>query len=299
MKPVQQFTAVSVQTDQPSFHLGVQVLHWAWDAAVNPPLHRHAFGELIYCVSDTHAEYLIDGDRYRVQQGDVVFVPPHSAHQALPVREQGEALEVYILCLPPQLLEFLGRKLPDAYFIQQEYPYRVRAEGPGSDRLKALFLACAEEYKRRQFRWEDALLGITMLLLAQLSRSAQGEASCVTPKEQTGLLESVMAYVDQNLSAEVTLADTARHFFVSESTISRLFRRELNLNFHRYVTLRRLDTAKRLLPAGLPLQEISSRVGFADYSSFYRAFKKEYGISPRQYLRCNEPGPGQNNNPPE
>ena len=43
--------------------------------------------------------------------------------------------------------------------------------------------------------------------------------------------------------------------------------------------------AKALISEGKILEEVSHAVGFTDYSSFYRAFKKEYGITPRQYTQ--------------
>ena len=57
----------------------------------------------------------------------------------------------------------------------------------------------------------------------------------------------------------------------------------MGVSFYRYVTQRRLIAAKILIEKGILLEEVSRQTGFQDYSSFYRAFKNEYGISPRQY----------------
>ena len=46
-----------------------------------------------------------------------------------------------------------------------------------------------------------------------------------------------------------------------------------------------LTAAKTLIAEGKNLEDISRSVGFTDYSSFYRAFKKEYGITPRRYTQ--------------
>ena len=59
----------------------------------------------------------------------------------------------------------------------------------------------------------------------------------------------------------------------------------MGVSFYHCVTQRRLIAAKSLIERGTNLEVVSHQVGFADYSTFYRAFKKEYGISPRQYRK--------------
>ena len=57
----------------------------------------------------------------------------------------------------------------------------------------------------------------------------------------------------------------------------------MNTSFSKYLTLRRLIESKRLISENIPLEEVALKVGYKDYSTFYRAFKQEYGISPRKY----------------
>ena len=59
----------------------------------------------------------------------------------------------------------------------------------------------------------------------------------------------------------------------------------MGISLYRYITQRRLIAAKLLIGENHPLEEVARRVGFLDYSTFYRAFKQEYGISPRQFAR--------------
>lgn len=123
-----------------------------------------------------------------------------------------------------------------------------------------------------------------MILLTQLARAlAEQEAAPLAQAEKPELLERIFAYIEAHLAEPITLADTAKHFWVSESKISQTFRNKLGISFYRCVTQRRLIAAKSLIIQGLPLNEVNERVGFADYSSFFRAFKREYGIAPSQF----------------
>ena len=101
--------------------------------------------------------------------------------------------------------------------------------------------------------------------------------------EQPELLDRVMAYIEKHLSEKITLSDVARQFYVSESTVSQLFRKRMGVSFYRCVTQRRLIAAKSLILEGMILELVAVQTGFSDYSSFYRAFKGEFGISPRQF----------------
>ena len=103
--------------------------------------------------------------------------------------------------------------------------------------------------------------------------------------EKPELLDRITTYIETNYSRQITVAGLGRQFFVSSSTVSHLFQQRLGVSVYRYITQRRLISAKNLIGQKLPLEEVSRRVGFSDYSTFYRAFKQEYGISPRQFAQ--------------
>jgi hypothetical protein len=63
---------------------------------------------------------------------------------------------------------------------------------------------------------------------------------------------------------------------------------QINVSCSQFITQKRLIVAKNLISAGKPLEQIYNLVGFGDYSSFYRAFKREYGIYPSQYRKLGE-----------
>ena len=127
------------------------------------------------------------------------------------------------------------------------------------------------------------MVGNTISLLAQLLRAADDRGARMPEAEKPELLDRIMAYVEENYSAGLTIGEVARAFFVSSSTISHLFKQKMGVSFYRYVTQRRLIAAKSLIEMGALLENVAAETGFQDYSGFYRAFKQEYGISPRQY----------------
>jgi len=101
-------------------------------------------------------------------------------------------------------------------------------------------------------------------------------------------LDELIAYIENHLSEKITLKSTATDFYISERSVSRLFSEKMDVSFYRYVTQRRLIAAKVLILNGEPLESIGEQVGFVDYSTFYRAFKQAFSISPLQFKKLHE-----------
>jgi AraC-like DNA-binding protein len=97
------------------------------------------------------------------------------------------------------------------------------------------------------------------------------------------LLEQITAYVDAHLTEKLTLKDISAHCGVSVSTVTQLFQKQSEETFHNFVTKRRMAMADKLIREGMPLEQVGKAAGYQDHSTFYRAFRQHFGISPREY----------------
>jgi AraC-like DNA-binding protein len=164
----------------------------------------------------------------------------------------------------------------------------LRTAGTKWEFLEELFRNGVRETERGEAGWEMAVIGNTVMLLTQLSRAYLDACTLPLHAEKPALLDRAMAYIEENLSGKITLEETARRLYVSQSTITQAFRKKMGVSFYRCVTQRRLIAAKTLIGEGMQLETVGQHVGFSDYSTFYRAFKQEFGISPRQYRKLQE-----------
>ena len=251
-------------------------------------LHSHTFYEVLYCRNTCGAEYLVGTERYRLVKGDIIFIPPGISHRPLLPADMAEPYRRDVLWISAELIQGLKRLFPDHDYQYQASSYLLRTAGTKWEYLGEMFHNGVMENEQKLERWDSAILGNTILLLVHLHRAIHDYHSPTLKAEKPELLDQVMAYVESHLQEHITLADTAKHFFVSESTISQTFRRKMGVSFYRCVTQRRLIAAKELIHQGVPLERVNEQVGFSDYSTFYRAFKQEYGISPRQYRKLQE-----------
>ena len=246
-------------------------------------LHSHAYAELIYCRQADGIEYLIGSSRYRLQSGDVLFVPPGVSHRPLlPEKLQSPYVRDVIWISTDFLLNLSGIFSPKPPLgIFDLAP--LRTKGTEWETLGALFDNGVQEEDRKEPGWETAVIGNTLLILSYLQRVYSGRSAGKIRAEKQQLTDRVTAYIESHFAQNITIADLSRQFYVSESTISHQFRQKMGVSLYRYITQRRLIAAKTHIQNGAPLEQVSRDVGFADYSTFYRAFKQEFGISPRRY----------------
>ena len=247
-------------------------------------LHSHTFYELLYCINDCGAEYLVGADRYRLQKGDIVFVPPGISHRPLLPDHMQEPYERYVLWISQEFIDQFARMFATGA-EKLAGGTLLRTGNNKWELLGGYFRRGVWEAENQAPGWQAAIVGNTITLLTLMSRSIKERTASVLTAEKPDLLNEVMTYIELHLNEKITLEETAKHFYVSISTITQLFRQKMGTSFYRCVTQRRLIAAKVRIGNGEALEDVSRAVGFADYSSFYRAFKKEYGITPRQYTQ--------------
>ena len=79
--------------------------------------------------------------------------------------------------------------------------------------------------------------------------------------------------------------ELAARFFMSKYYMMHKFKQHTNTSLHQYVLVKRILLAKGMLRDGIAAGEVATRCGFADYSCFYRAFRKIVNLSPQDYVR--------------
>lgn len=252
------------------------------DPGISPEgvnLHSHVFYEILYICSG-NIQYLIKTERYQIQPGDIIIVPPGVGHQPILTDLQNMNYRRYVLWLSPQFMKGIIPLFPDYDFSK---PRLFRTKGTKWAVLKDKFHAGILEAEQKRPGWNALVYANTLELITMLYRATSDKKSMQLKSEKPELLEKILTFIESNLAENLSLDDTGKRFFVSRSTISNTFRKEMGISFYQYVTQRRLVAAKNLILESLPMEMIAGKVGFSDYSSFYRAFKNEYGISPRQF----------------
>lgn len=251
------------------------------DIPVN--LHSHSYYEIVYVLSNSGTQYLAGTARYSLQRGDIIIVPPGIGHKPLFPSELAEPYRRIVLWVSTEFAESVERLLPEHSAKFADKTLLLRTAGTPYEYIGKLFHKGLKEAKEKKEFWQIALYGNTMQLLVECIRAFNQPENQILRSEKPELLDDVVSYIETHLHEKINLSDTASRFFVSESTIGQTFQKKMHVSFYHYVTQRRLIAAKSMMFQEANLDILSEKVGFSDYSAFYRAFKKEFGISPREY----------------
>ena len=97
---------------------------------------------------------------------------------------------------------------------------------------------------------------------------------------------NVMHYITNHFAEPLTLSFLEEKFDISASTINKIVKNMSSFTFLEYITGLRLKKAEELLAtSNLSAEKIAFISGFNHYSTFYRAYKKKYGITPKDDLK--------------
>lgn len=100
------------------------------------------------------------------------------------------------------------------------------------------------------------------------------------------IIQKAISYINMNSMNDISLDIVAEYVYLSPSYFSRLFKKEMGINFIDYLNKVRVEESKKYLAnEKLPLSEIAHIVGFTDQSYYTKVFKKIEGISPGQYRK--------------
>lgn len=221
----------------------------------------------------------MEGERYELAPGDFVLVGRGSIHR--PVVADGDYYERMILYISPACLEAMAVEDCDPAecfrLAQQSFQYVYRDEA--GSRVRQLFQALHQTIVQggygasllTQAQFTELMVEVNRVCRAGHGVGASGGDSKVV---------SLLQYLNLHLAEPLSIDDLSARFYISKYHMMRRFRQETGYSIHGYLSEKRLLLAQQLLSRGASPSEVFTQVGYQDYSTFSRAYKKQFGRGP-------------------
>lgn len=249
--------------------------------------HTHNYYEF-YFFLEGNVDMIIEGDVFSMHPGDLVLIPPKIRHHA-EIRNQELPYRRFVFWISREYCKRLLELSPDYVYLMQHVEvagdYVFSNDIITFNTIQSKVFALIDEMRSNRFG-RDARISLCVNdLILHLNRIVHERNYPRSEKEDKNLYQSLAEYIEKNLEGNLSLEHLAEVFYVSKYHIAHTFKDHTGLSIHQYITKKRLTACREAILGGSGITQAYLMFGFGDYSSFYRAFKKEYGISPREFRR--------------
>lgn len=261
-----------------------EIFHYQDTNPSDIDVHHHDFYE-VYFFLRGDVEYRVEGRIYHLQPGDLILINPMELHQLI-VRSENAPYERIVLWIDKAYLErFSSEHTSLTRCFDNALPTHSNLLRPTTAQMADIRQRLGElirETYRGGYGSDLCAAGILLQFMVELNRLAQHSGEQIPSQEVASpLVAQVLAYINDHYNEELSLEGLAQRFYVSKYHLSHEFSRVVGTGVYRYIVLKRLLIAKQMLSAGVAPGVVYAHCGFGDYANFYRAFKAQYGISPR------------------
>lgn len=248
------------------------------------PAHTHDYYEF-YLFLEGDLDLEISGHARPLHPGDMVLVPPGVSHHAL-MHSSDRPYRRFVLWVSQEYAARLLKESPDYVFLMQRAATSSRCyyhfhEAEFSSIQSRLIRLLEEFHSNRYGRNAAIYLALNDLLLYMNRIIYEREHPVVSGSGD--LMQEITLFIDEHLTEDLSLDVLANHVCLSKYYIAHYFKDSLGISIHQYITKKRLQSCSEAIAAGSDITRTFDEYGFRDYSSFYRMFRKEYGMSPREY----------------
>jgi len=250
--------------------------------------HYHDFNKIIIFISG-NVTYLIEGKAYKLKSWDILFVNSHDVHK--PIVSQDVSYERIVLWVNSSFLDLHNKGNSNLQICfelaSREKICLLRLPVDNIKSLQSALFNLETAIKDKEFGNEVLKSSLFLQIMVYLNRLflRRELTTASTDIEYDERIAAILDYINSNLKEDLSIESLATKFYINKYFLMHKFKADTGYTLHNYIQQKRLIKASTLIKEGNPITEVYLDCGFGDYSSFIRAFKKTFNLSPRDYCK--------------
>lgn len=261
-----------------------EIFHYSTTNLSGVSLHHHDFYECYLFISG-NVTYLIEGKRYSLEPGDLVLVNSNELHQAV-INNKDVVYERIVLWMSKSFLKKISNEETDLTLCfesnNKNNVIRTDFETQKNIRLVLNKIINLQQYKG--IGYELLYRSYITELMVYINEAAfRKDIGSKVDIKKSNLIDGIIDFINVHIEEDISVDQLSENFYLSKFHLSREFKKHTGTTIHRYIVQKKLIQAKELILQQISVIDVYKQCGFGDYSNFFRAFKNEYGVTPKQY----------------
>lgn len=259
---------------------------------VHFPEHRHNFVEILFVCQGTSTQIINHSQTVVLEAGDFLFLNQYTSHEILPAGPDDIAVNFMVL---PEFFDtafqMVGKDNAISRFLvstlcqddgRGEYLHFKAAGLLAVQNLAENMIWSLVNKQPDQRRTNQFTMGLLLLELLNHIDTLD-----VNSQNRSRTVMAILHYIEENYR-DGCLSALAEELNQPVYALSKLIKSETGCTFKELLQQKRLRRAARLIrETDLPVSSIITAVGYDNTSFFYRVFRSEYGLTPKEYRAKN------------
>ena len=239
--------------------------------------HCHSDFEILYFTNGI-AEYVINNNTYSISAGDMLLINPYDVHYGTTPADQ-KNFSYYCIDFDINLIS------DELFNIFPPDKFRFKNYISAQECINVLpyFENIHHAYTNTYDGWKLNVKGNLCLLFSLLFQNKDYYAENA---DNNNFTKTVFEYIEENYAKPIGTKDIAKHLSYNPSYFCRCFKQNFSCTFSEFLNIFRIKQAVSLIENGYTkVSELTTMVGFNNFSYFANTFKKHIGILPSEYIK--------------